>query len=87
MLEAYYESISVYSEIQGESSSDNIRQCITKMEKICQEHGLQSHYITQAKTMLAIDIFNHNMKDFAQDDSENPLERKKRMCEEPVKIL
>jgi len=46
-----------------------------------------SHYVTQAKTILAIDIFNKNMTNLVDEDQEHPLRRKQKVCEEPLKIL
>lgn len=75
LLEAYYDSISIYSEA-GEGS-EKIRACIEKMETICEQQDVVSHYVTQAKTILAIDIFNDNMKNTPEEGFEYQLKRKR----------
>jgi len=59
MLEAYYDSVSILSETGG-CNTEQIKECITKMEAICTQNGVVSHYVTQAKTIYALDLFNQN---------------------------
>ena len=82
-MEAYYDSASIMGET-GEGDPEPIRKLITKMEKICQEQNIASHFVTQAKGTLAMDIYTKNMKEMSDV---NPLARKKNICEEPIQIF
>ena len=68
----------------GEGDPEPIRELITKMEKICQEQNIASHFVTQTKGILAMDIYTKNMKDMADVSY---MARKVKICEEPIQIF
>jgi len=43
--------------------------------------------VTQAKTLLAIALFNQNALNMKEENFEHPLSRKKSIAEEPLKLL
>lgn len=86
MLEVYHERVSVMSET-GEVTRESIKETMAKMEAICTKLGLVSHYLAQVKTLLALNTFNKNALELAEVDFEHPLERKRKIAEEPIAIL
>jgi len=86
MLEAYFESVSILSET-GSNDTEKIKTYLIKMEAICAQNQVVSHFVTQAKTLLAIDLFNKNALKMKEEDFEHPLNRKKAIAEEPLKLL
>ena len=87
MLEQYNDHICMLMEQCLEDSVDQIKHIIVKMEEICGKHQVVSHYVTQAKTWLATETFNKNGLSMKEQDFESTLAHRKKLCEEPIKIL
>jgi len=86
VLEAYFDTASILSETES-GNPDKLKACLAKMEAICSENHVQSHYVTQTKMLLAMDIFSQNCKSLADETFDFPLQKKQQMCAEPIQIL
>lgn len=86
-MEPYFDQVSIISETASEDSTEQIRECISKMQAICELNEVKSHYVLQCQRILANDIFNHNLRRMTEENFDHPLLRKQKVCEEPLKIL
>ena len=65
------------------------------MEAICQKYQVESHYVAQARTQLALDIHAQNKKIAEEDEKldkdeqqyKDGLDRVQFICKEPLEIL
>lgn len=52
-LEAYFNTVSILAELEQGNDPVEVKEIISKMEALCEKHGVNSHYVPQAKTQLA----------------------------------
>ena len=68
LLESYLEQAQIQNDFEQGEDPDEIRSIITSMETICKQNDVSSNFVTQANSVLALDVFAKNERKITRDD-------------------